>query len=118
MSDSTAPISAQERDAQLRRRMLNVARLQRGAYQNGFVPFVQYLAARDDEGSVCRNDDHAELLLSSLVEWGCLEEFAAIAQGGARRTLRDRRWRLTTKGYELWTRTIDPIPGIADDRLL
>ncbi len=117
MTDSERE-SREARDAQLRRRMLNLARLNGGVYQNGFVPFGLFAGVKDDAGVPCVDEGHALTLISDLLEWGLLEEAGSHVSGGTSPSNRHRRFRFTTKGYQLWSREIPPIAGVADDRVI
>lgn len=107
-----------DRDAELRRRMLSIARLNFELYQNGFVPFGLLAGAKDDLGHGVDNDAHAQQLIESLCEWGLLEESRSAVSGGTAATARHRRFKFTTKGFQLWSREIPPIAGVADDRVI
>lgn len=107
-----------ERDSQIRRRMLNVARLNFELYAGGGVPFGLIAGAKDDGGRGVDDEAHALRLIESLCEWGLLEEARSVVSGGAAPTNRGRRFKFTTKGFQLWSREIPPIEGVADDRVV
>jgi hypothetical protein len=107
-----------QRDEQLRRRMLNVARLNSETYAHGFVPFGLFALAKDDDGLPCHGETHAVSLIENLVEWGLLEEAHGIALGGTRTETRHRRFKFTKKAFALWSQEIPPIAGVADDRVI
>ncbi|MGN6727959.1 MAG: hypothetical protein ACTHLZ_18720 [Tepidisphaeraceae bacterium] len=109
-----------EREEELRRRMLNLARLREESHQGGYVPSKLFREVRDDAGEPCASDEQAERLLNDLVSYGVLEESRSAASGltdAAKQAFRHRRFRITTKGYALWIGDIPPIRGIADPRL-
>lgn len=118
MAKAPITISPEERDAQLRRRMLNAARLSKGQFHAGFVPFNVLARVRDDQDQPCDDESHQVRLINDLVEWNLLEEAGREGLGGAKPNNQHRRFKMTPKAFELWTQSIDPIPGVADDRLL
>ena len=106
-----------DRNEQIRRRMLNIARLRDEANQGGFVSVRVVATARDDEDRPVDSDTHAQELIDSLIEWGLLEESRDVhSQSGAKREFGHRRVRITGKGWKLWMGEIPPIPGVADSR--
>ena len=102
--------------AQVRRRMLNVARLDGPRHANQYVPALNFLRAADDNGVQVADEAEATKLLGELLEWGLLEEAGGLDLGGTRQAFRHRRFRLSKKGFALWSQQIDPIPGVADER--
>lgn len=105
-----------ESSAELRRRMLNIARLDGPRYPNAAVPAKNFLRATDDSGDLVEGEGECAALLDDLVEWGLLHEVTGHDLGGAARTFAHRRFSLTKKGFALWMQEIDPIPGVADSR--
>lgn len=99
---------------QIRRRLLTIARLNGKQFGDSYVPASMFNAAKDDLG-VGDSEERIVDLVGDLLGWGLLEE-AVYAEPG-RRDWRHRRFRLTTKGWRLWNQQIEPVPGVADDRL-
>lgn len=104
-----------EQKAQVRRRMLHVARINSENHANGFVPGMQFMAVRDDEGNECP-DDLCVALLGDLVGENLLEESSAPTMLGVKPGIRHRRFKLSTKGWRLLNEEIPAIVGIADRR--
>lgn len=104
------------RKAQIRRRLLTIARLDGNAHDGGFVPATNFLRAADDSGEKVAGEDECIDLLGDLVAHGLIEEWSSVALGARRPSFRERRFKLTNKGRRLWAEEIDPIPGIADAR--
>jgi hypothetical protein len=102
--------------AQIRRRMLTIARIQGNQYEGAFVPATNFLIAADDRGQKVAGEDEAAELLGDLVALGLLNEWSAIAVGAPRASFRERRFSLTKKGWRLWSEEIPPIPSVADSR--
>lgn len=103
------------RDEQLRKSMLDLARISGGASAGQWVALSRLaIGARDRDGDAVRDEAHAEALVLWLIEQGLLEEKSAQPTGGDKRDIRHRQVRLTEKGFKLWTGEIDPIPGVAD----
>jgi hypothetical protein len=112
-----APTNLDERDAQIRWRMLGVARLEAANYPGGFVSFPRFAHARDNAGVPCDGDEQTARLLADLVEWGYLEEQPHDSTvGGMKPTNKHRRFKQTDAARLLWQRKIGPVPGIDDGR--
>jgi hypothetical protein len=109
--------SMNTREEQIRRRMLSIARLSQSAYEGGGVPFALFAHVKDDDGYPVDSDEMAERLLTELCEWGLLAELQSMVSGGTAPARKHRRFKFTTKGFQLWSREIPPVPGVADDRL-
>mgnify|MGYP000955659555 CR=1 FL=1 len=116
MPERLSEYDPQKRAAQIRRRMLSIARLQASQYASGFVPATNFLSAADDTGRSVANEEEAIEHLGFLVSHELLGEWQPIAMGAARPSFRERRFAITIKGRRLWEEAIDPIPGIDDAR--
>lgn len=116
MPERVGEFDTGKRPAQIRRRMLTIARLDGNIHPDRFVPAANFLRAADDQGVPVSGEVECLNLMSLLLEMGLLEEWSPVALGAPRPTFRERRFRLTQKGARLWEQDISPIPGIADDR--
>jgi hypothetical protein len=100
--------------------MLNLARIDGARHDGQWVPAMNFLRARDDNASPIANEAEAGELLDSLLALGLLEEAGNMDLGGgaagSARAFRTRRFRITKKGFALWSQEIPPIAGVADER--
>lgn len=107
------------RDEKLRHSILiNVRILGSSPSSGGWVTGSKLaIAARDGEGRGVESEQQASQMISELVELGLLVEKSSPDLGGiGARELRHRQFALSDKGYKLWNREIDPIPGVWDRR--
>jgi hypothetical protein len=116
-----SPTNHDERDAQLRRSMLNIARQNGNIYQDGFVPFALFAGSscRDRDGVPVEGEEHAARLLVHLLDKGYLEESRTIGLDQAPKANRHRRFKFTNFAFEWWrqNKSVPIDPMVDDDRL-
>jgi hypothetical protein len=106
-----------QRPRQLRRRAIVMAKLRQGFYAGGWIPARSFLALMDDLGGEIRDEAECVAVLEHLIEHGLLEEWKPMGAGTHVQSFGQRRFKLTDRGYDLWSEKLDPIPSIADERL-
>jgi hypothetical protein len=106
-----------DRDAQLRRAMLNVARLNAEVYQHGYVPWSSMANVKDREGRKPGDDAHVASLLEHLLDRGYLAEAQQMGLDRSPQSNRHRRFKFTDLGFALWTQRIPVDPMVDDSRL-
>lgn len=116
MPERTTEFNADQRAAQIRRRMLTIARIQGNLQDGRWVPAANFLAARSDQGDEVGGEEECAEHLEFLLGHGLLDEWSPVSLGTGRPLFRQRRFKLSNKGARLWQQEIDPIPGIADER--
>jgi hypothetical protein len=77
--------------SELRRRMLNLARIDGARHDGQWVPAMNFLRARDDNASPIANEAEAGELLDSLLALGLLEEAASMDLSGPAAPARSAR---------------------------
>lgn len=107
----------EQRHRQLRRRMLVLAKHHKSQYDDGFLPAKNFLTVADDNGIKVVDEDECLSLLGDLVALTLLAEWQPMGMSGKARAFAQRRFKLTDRGYALWSHELDPIPSIADERL-
>jgi hypothetical protein len=75
------------------------------------------MVLRDDQGDSVRDEDEVIEILTHLVDLRLVEEWQPMGMGSKARGFSQRRFRITDRGYALWSQELDPIPSIADERL-
>jgi hypothetical protein len=117
MPERTREFDKLESEAQKRRRILVIARLDGPRYPQKWVPARNFIRAADDYANPINGEGECIDLLEELVSWNLLEEWVPEDLGGKPQTFATRRFKITKKGRALWSHDIDPIPGVADERL-
>lgn len=109
------PEITDDRDRQLRRQMLVIAKARDDQFGGQWVGALLLATARDQDGHAVDDDQHAARLLDDLVGAGLLEE-ARKRYPDAPYRFADRRFRMTHAGWALLRQIDDPHPLVWDSR--